>query len=256
MHSPSPDSPAHSPRAVGAIEKYRAKGAPRMIHRISVLLAIACLSTGANAAWGLRYQVRLWGGDPWTNQVFTVVPGQVVQFRFGAYFDPGLSITVADGTGAAAAMNRFMGQNQFTGMLAGDVISSISRTISNGNAALTAISGNKIGGTGITIFGDQTFFGGLPNPPQTYVEIYTGTITLMNVVPRTLTFKNNTFGSGNSPGLSFYTYASSNNKQSAAPDASNGPHTDQEATIYFLPSSGAFTLFGWWALLATRRRRR
>ncbi len=224
---------------------------------IVAVVGVAGIAAAANAAWGLRFQVRLADADPWSSSVVVTNPGQVVKFRFGAYFDPSTSITVADGTGPAAALNRFTGQNQFTGMLAGDVITNpATRTISSGNNALTAVAGSKIGGTGITSFGSQLFLSALPDPPETYKEIYVGTITIGNSTAHLLTFKNSQFGSGNTAGLTFYTYASATNKQSAAPNSDSGPRSDQEATIDVqIPAPGSLALVGLGGLVAARRRR-
>ncbi len=79
--------------------------------------AAATLAWNAGAAWGLRYEVSKDGVD-WSTSV-AANPGETVQFRMLSYFDIGTKITTADGTGNARALNRFTGQQQVLGMLAG-----------------------------------------------------------------------------------------------------------------------------------------
>ncbi len=194
--------------------------------------ALALCAPGVcEAAWGLKYQVRRTPTDAWTDTV-NAAPGETIYFRFGSYFDIGTKVTVADGQGNAVALARFTGSNQWTGFAAGDVINQpITRTISSGNAALVAITGSTIGGTAVTSFGSQLFLGPLPDPPETYREIYVGSIHIGDdPSARTLTFKNKTWGSGATKGQTFFTDSSPNNKQSAAPDDSPN-HTDMNATV-------------------------
>jgi hypothetical protein len=66
-----------------------------------------------------------------------------------------------------------------------------------------------------------------------------------------LTFKNKTFGSGSTKGLTFYHDASAANKQSGQPDE---PRTDLEASINVIPAPGAASLIFAGAVVARRRR--
>ncbi len=94
------------------------------------------------------------------------------------------------------------------------------------------MTGNLIGGTGITSFASQLFLGDLPNPPETSVAILRGYINIGQIsTQRILTISNKQFGSGNTAGLTFYHDASLSNKQSGAPAASEGPPVHINATI-------------------------
>lgn len=195
-------------------------------------LATAALltSSGAFADYGLKFEV--WDGTEWVQSV--TVPAEanmVVKFRFGAYFDPNSppSITTADGIGTAMALNRFTGSNQSTGFASGDVFQNVVRTISSGSAAIIQILGSTIGTTAVTSFGSQLFLSDVPLEP--YKEIYIGEVKLgADPTNRTITIRNKTFGSGNTPGLTFYNSASPINKQAAAP-AIGDVRTDMNATI-------------------------
>lgn len=192
--------------------------------------AVVTISTAADAAWGLKYQV--WNGTQWVQSVAVdAVPGTVIQFRFGAYFDVDSppAITTADGAGTAMALARFTGSNQATGFAGGDIFQNVVRTISSGNPALISISGATIGTTAVTSFGSQVFLGDLFLEP--YKEIYKGEVKLgSDTSVRTIVIKNKTYGSGTTAGLTFYNSASLSNKQSGKPDNPEG-RVDINATI-------------------------
>jgi uncharacterized protein (TIGR03382 family) len=66
-----------------------------------------------------------------------------------------------------------------------------------------------------------------------------------------LTFKNKTFGSGSTKGLTFYHDASAANKQSGQPDE---PRTDLEASIHVIPTPSSLAVLGVAGVLLRRRR--
>lgn len=184
----------------------------------------------ANAAWGLKYEV--WNGSAWISSV-TAAPGDVVKFRFGAYFDADSApvITTADGTGTALALTRFTGSNQATGFAAGDVFQNLVRTISSGNPALLSVTGATIGTSAVTSFGSQLFLADVPF--ENYKEIYRGEVRIgPDPLFRMIEIKNKTFGSGNTAGLTFYNSASAVNKQSGAPQTSGPGRQDIIAAIF------------------------
>ncbi|MFO0860757.1 MAG: hypothetical protein U0570_09395 [Phycisphaerales bacterium] len=223
---------------------------------ISAVVGVAGLAAASNAAWGLKFEV--WNGSSWVSSV-NAVQGDVVKFRFGSYFDANSAptITTADGTGTAQALTRFTGSNQATGFAAGDVFQNVVRTISSGNPALIQVAGATIGTSAVTSFGSQLFLAGLPDPAETYKEIYTGEVKIgADVNARLITIKNKTFGSGATAGLTFYNSASPVNKQSAAPSGGSD-RVDLNATINVLavPAPGALALVGLGGLVAARRRR-
>ena len=220
---------------------------------IAGVVAVAGLAAGANAAWGLKFEV--WNGAAWTSNV-VVSANTVVQFRFGAYFDADSPpvITTADGTGTAQAMTRFTGSNQATGFAAGDIFQNVVRTISSGNAALIQIAGATIGTTAVTSFGSQLFLADIPF--ETYKQIYTGEVKVgADMSDRLIEIKNKTFGSGNTAGLTFYNTASLVNKQSGAPQTSGPGRQDITASIRVIPAPSALALIGLGGLVAARRRR-
>jgi len=191
-------------------------------------MVVACID--ASAAWGLKFEV--WNGSAWTSSV-NVAAGSVVKFRFGAYFDADSPpvITTADGTGTAQALTRFTGSNRAIGFVAGDFFQNVVRTISSGNPALIQIAGNRIGSTAVTSFGSQLFLADVPF--ETYKQIYTGEVRLSpDTSSRIIEIQNNTFGSGNTAGLTFYSSASLVNKQSGAPQAGGPARLDITATIH------------------------
>lgn len=226
---------------------------------IAGMVVVAGLAAGANAAWGLRFEVRLNDADAWSSNVsLEAAEGAVVKFRFGAYFDADSApvITTADGTGTAQALTRFTGSNQATGFAAGDMFQSVVRTISSGNNALTTVAGATIGTTQVTSFGSQLFLAEVPF--ETYKQIYVGEVKLgADLNARMIEIKNKTFGSGNTAGLTFYNNASLVNKQSGAPQTSGPGRVDQIATIEVtaIPAPGALALIGLGGLVAARRRR-
>ena len=220
---------------------------------IAGVVAVAGLAAGANAAWGLKFEV--WNGSAWTSTV-NAAAGDVVKFRFGAYFDADSApvITTADGTGTAQALTRFTGSNQATGFVAGDVFQNVTRTISSGNPALIQVAGATIGTSQVTSFGSQLFLADVPF--ETYKEIYIGEVKIgADNSLRTIEIKNKTFGSGNTAGLTFYNNASLVNKQSGAPQTSGPGRLDQIASINVVPAPASLALVGLGGLVAARRRR-
>ncbi|MBX3379802.1 MAG: PEP-CTERM sorting domain-containing protein [Phycisphaeraceae bacterium] len=220
---------------------------------IAAVVGVAGIAAGANAAWGLKFEV--WDGGAWVSSV-SAAAGDVVKFRFGAYFDPNSApvITTADGTGTAQAMTRFTGSNQATGFAAGDVFQNVVKTISSGNAALTQVAGATIGTTAVTSFGSQLFLADVPFEP--YKEIYVGEVKIgADNSVRSIEIKNKTFGSGNTAGLTFYNSASPVNKQSGAPQSGGPGREDMIATIRVVPAPGSLALLGLGGLVAARRRR-
>jgi len=195
----------------------------------------ACgLASCALAGWGLKFEVRRNSSDPWTSSVNArAVPGKIIQFRFGGYFDVDSppAIVTPDGTGTARAMNRFTGSNQATGFAADDVFQNVQRTIPSGNPALVQILGATIGTGAINSFGSQLFLSSVPLEP--YKEVYIGEVKLgSDTTPRTITIKNKTYGTGNTKGLTFYNSASPVNNQSAGPLSND--RVDLEAMINVL----------------------
>jgi len=213
--------------------------------------AVALVSSLAGAAWGLKFEVSSDGGATWTNNV-NALPGQTITFRLGSYFDVGTKVTTADGTGNAMALNRFTGSNQFTNFGMGDMFGSLVRTATSGAQSIVSTSGGTIGTTAITSFAGQLLLS-LPNTPETYYQIYWGEIKLSsaNFTPRVLTFKNRTFGSGTTKGLTFYHDASPTNKQTGQPDE---PRTDLEASINVIPTPSSLAVLGVAGVLLRRRR--
>jgi len=213
--------------------------------------AVALVSSLAGAAWGLKFEVSSDGGATWTNNV-NALPGQTITFRLGSYFDVGTKVTTADGTGNAMALNRFTGSNQFTNFGMGDMFGSLVRTATSGGQTIIGTSGGAIGGTAITSFAGQLLLT-LPSTPETYYQIFRGEIKISNVIftPRVLTFKNRTFGSGSTKGLTFYSDASPTNKQTGQPDE---PRTDLEASINVIPTPSSLAVLGVAGVLLRRRR--
>jgi hypothetical protein len=150
------------------------------------------------------------------------------------------------------ALNRFTGSLQFTNYGSGDSFFRLNRTSTSGSAAILATSAGTIGGTAITSFAGQLLLT-LPSAPQTYYQLVVGEIKLSsaNFTPRVLTFKNKTFGSGSTKGLTFYNDASPTNKQSGQPDE---PRTDLEASINVIPTPASLTVLGVAGVLLRRRR--
>ena len=208
-------------------------------------------SSVTQAAWGLKFEVSPDGGATWTNAV-NALPGQTIAFRFGSYFDVGTKVTTGGGTGNAMALNRFTGSNEFTSFAGGDSFQNLIRTATSGSTAIHQTSGGTIGTTAITSFAGQLLLT-LPSTPQTYYQIVVGEIKLSsaNFTPRVLTFKNKTFGSGTTKGLTFYHDASAANKQSGQPDE---PRTDLEASINVIPTPASLAVLGVAGVLLRRRR--
>ncbi|MBX3390114.1 MAG: PEP-CTERM sorting domain-containing protein [Phycisphaeraceae bacterium] len=222
---------------------------------IAAVAGVAGLAAGANAAYGLKFEV--WNGAAWVSSV-TATAGDTVKFRFGVYFDPNSAptITTADGTGTAQALTRFTGSNQAVGFQGTDNFQNIVRTISSGNPALTTVAGATIGTSAVTSFGSQLFLADVPFEP--YKEIYVGEVKLDAAgLNHVITLQNKTFGSGSTAGLTFYNSASPVNKQSGAPQAGGPGRVDMNATITVegIPAPGSLALLGLGGLVAARRRR-
>jgi len=196
------------------------------------MMAASSLTSCALAGWGLKFEVRRNNSDPWVSSLNArALPGKIIKFRFGVYFDVASppAIETADGFGTAKALTRFTGSNQATGFAAGDVFQNVQRTISNGGAALVQLSGATIGTTTTASFGSQVFLG--PVPLEPYKEVYIGEVKLgSDTTPRTITIKNKTFGSGSARGLAFYNNASPVNNQSGVPTVDQ--HVNLEAIIH------------------------
>lgn len=173
----------------------------------------------ASANWGLKYEVST-DGITW-KPVVAAAPLAQVHFRMSAYFDLGTKVQTSDGIGDAVVFSRFTGQQQITGMVAGDAIGSMVRLTPQGNAALLTVTGNLIGGTSITSFATNLVLNLNPYiaSPMTEMGILRGIVTVgTDPTTRMLVVKNNLFGSGTSmPGLRFYSSLSGSSLQAAAP---------------------------------------
>jgi hypothetical protein len=224
----------------------------KVVFSATVLLAMS--ATTAIAAWGLKFEVSK-DGSTWQSSV-DATSGQVVQFRFGVYFDadsPPTVTTISDGPGTAMALTRFTGSNRAEGFAAGDLFQNVVRTITSGSTVITQIAGSIIGTTSVTSFGSQLFLGDVPFEP--YKQVYIGEVKIGgDSTPRAITLRNNTFGSGNTRGVTFYSSSSPVNKQSGAPIDDVG-RFDLNATINVIPAPGALALLGLGGLVAARRRR-
>lgn len=198
---------------------------------IGVLVASSLAGTIAAAAWGLKYEVST-DGTTW-GPVVTAAPLGQVHFRMSSYFDIGTKVQTADGIGNALVFKRFTGQQQITGMVSGDVIGGMTRLVPAGGISLLTVSGNLIGGTSPTSFGQTLFFNLNPyiNSPETETAILRGIVTVgADTTTRMFVVKNNQFGSGSIPGLVFYHDASTANFQTAAP-IDGSARADVQATI-------------------------
>lgn len=180
-------------------------------------------------------------------------PGDVIKFRFGAYFDVDAVpiITTADGTGTARTLCLFTGSNQAVGFAAGDQFQNVVRTISDGGAAISQINGSTIGDTAPESFGSQSFVDDVPF--ETYTEVLRGEVRIGGSLSlRVIELKNKTFGTGNVAGLTFYNSASPINKQSGAPQPGGPGRADLIASILLIASLVLFSVGG---VMAARRRR-
>ncbi|MGH7243539.1 MAG: hypothetical protein ACREJD_09005 [Phycisphaerales bacterium] len=233
------------------------------------LAAVAGLATSALAqsapSYGLLFEVST-DGSTWTRNLNVDVSSgsQNVFFRVSSFFTAGTQVTTADGTGNAVTLARFTGSNLITNFgngAVGDQVTLYQRDISNGNAAFLQQSQNAFGrvlgqaGTPLS-FASQLF---TTLPPTTNItQIASGSITIGNLsagaMVRTITFTNNTFGSGATPGLTFYNGASPVNKQSGVP-SNAGSAEFQFATIEVIPAPGAAALLGLGGVAFARRRR-
>lgn len=186
----------------------------------------------AAGTYGLRYEVSL-DGTNWNTEL-SAPPGALVYFRMSAYFGPDVTVMSADGLGTAVAVGRFTGSQQMVGFAGGDLFQNLVRVAPTGNPALTSISGSGvIGTTAVTSFASQILLSldGFLEVPQYTFYILRGELKLSSTLqPRSLTISNKTFGSGNTPGLTFYHSGSPINRQTAKPEDTN-TRVDINATI-------------------------
>lgn len=178
----------------------------------------------AAGTYGMRYEVST-DGTIWSPSI-NVPPGALVKFRVGVYFTPGTTVTTTDGKGDAVAVSRFTGSQKVSGLLNGDTIQNLVRVSPTGNPVLLTVSNTTgvIGANTITSFGGQLLFDLDPyvEAPEYEFVLLQGEIKISaSQSPHGLTISNNTFGSGSTPGLTFYHSASLVNKQSGRPDPEN-----------------------------------
>jgi len=224
----------------------------RLILTVPIIACVICACHQAPAAWGLKFDVSTDGGATWRANV-DATAGQVVMFRFGAYFDTTTIVSTPSGIGGAQAFSRFTGQNQVQNLGEGDVIQNVVRRTTDGNAALTVVNGNLIGTTSILSFGRILYLGLIPL--YYYDVIYTGEIKIStSSQPHAMTLSNKQFGSGTVQGLSFYKNWLGPPDVGAPVDSPN--HTDVLATINVIPSPASFALAAMSALLMMCRRQR
>jgi len=208
----------------------------------------------AEATWGLRFDVSRNGGATWESSV-DAVPGDLISFRFGSYFDESTQVKTVSGTGPAQTLCRFTGQNQVLGMMASDIIQSLATRTSNFHPNVIAVAGNVIGTTGGNSFASNLYLRGLPSAPTYYNAIYTGEIRISSDASlRTLTLCNKQFGSGTIAGLTFFNGGYLPKQEIAAP-VDHPNHIDFNAVIHVVPAPGTFAL-GIGALVVGRRRKR
>lgn len=239
-----------------------------MLKGFLCMATVAGLATSAlaqSASYGLRFEVST-DGSAWTQNLGVDVStgSKDVFFRVSSFFTAGTQVTTAEGTGNAVALARFTGSNTLTNFgngFYGDLVTSYTRTVSNGNAAFlqqSQVAGNRILGQASTplSFASQLF---TTLPPTTLVtEIAAGKITIGNndvaAMVRTIVFTNNSFGAGATPGLTFYHDGSPISKQTGVPVNAGSPEF-QFATIEVIPAPSAAALLGLGGLVASRRRR-
>jgi len=209
----------------------------------------------ASAAWGLRFDVSTNGGATWETSV-NAQPGDVITFRFGAYFDPTTMVKTSSGTGPAQTLCRFTGQNQVVGLVPGDFIQNLVARTTNHHANVLAVAGGTIGTTGANSFASNLYLRGLPLTPTYYNAIYTGEIRLAeSAALRTLTISNKHFGSGTIAGLTFFNGGYMPKQEIAAP-IDNPNHVDIVASINVVPAPSALVLgLAAGAICGSRRRR-
>lgn len=184
-------------------------------------LGSTCFAAGT---YGMRYEVST-DGINWSQSI-NVPPGALVKFRVGVYFTPGTTVTTAEGKGDAVAVSRFTGSQLVSGKLEGDTIQNLVRVAPSGNPVLLAVNNTTgvIGSNTITSFGGQLLLAIEPyvEVPEYEFVLFRGEISISaSQPPHGLTISNNTFGSGNTAGLTFYHSASLTNKQSGRPDPEN-----------------------------------
>lgn len=218
------------------------------------IAVLVCGAHGANAAWGLRFDVSKDGGQTWVATV-DAMPGEVVHFRFGAYFDQNTMVKTASGTGPVQTLSRFTGQNQVAGLSGGDAIQNLVARTTNHHVSVLAVSGGLIGTTAATSFASNLYVRGLPFTPTYYNPIYTGEIRIgQDSLLRTLTLCNKQYGAGAVAGLTFFNGGYLPKQEIAAPlDHPN--HLDMLASVRVIPSPGALPLAIGACIVLGRRRR-
>ncbi|MBX3379799.1 MAG: PEP-CTERM sorting domain-containing protein [Phycisphaeraceae bacterium] len=240
-----------------------------MLKGLVFVAAAAGLATSALAvvpvdpSYGLLFEVST-DGSNWTRDLGVDVSSgaKSVFFRVSSFFTPGTQVTTPDGTSNAVVFARFTGSNSMSNFGSGqngDLVTNYQRDVPNGNAAFLQQSqsgGKRIFGQAGTplSFASQLLLT-LPTEPVFMTQIASGKITIGNnnlgAMVRTIVFTNNTFGSGATPGLSFYRDGS---QQTGAPDNAGAPEF-LFATIEVVPAPGAMALLGLGGLVAARRRR-
>lgn len=214
---------------------------------------LMCGTHAASAAWGLRFEVSKNGGATWEAAI-DALPGEVISFRFGSYFDETTLIKTASGIGPLQTLSRFTGQNQVAGLSADDAIQNLVARTTNHHASVLSVSGNLIGTTAATSFASNLYVRGLPLTPTYYNAIYTGEIRIgQDSTLRTLTLCNKQYGSGAIAGLTFFNGGYLPKQEIASPlDHPN--HIDVLAAVRVIPAPGTLPLL-LGASIALRRRR-
>lgn len=209
-------------------------------------LAACVVSAAAHGAWGLKYEVSP-NGISWGPAII-VAPGGTVYFRMGAYFDLGTQIMTSGGAGNAVIFGRLAGQQIITNAITGqDIASELKRSVSSGGPAFLNVSntasGILIGTANAASWAGNTMSAGslslyLENPEPSML-VFNGKLAIgASTTPRTLTFRNNLFGTSNEPGLRFYNDVPISPIELGAPIESSA-RTDLNATIQVSTASCA-----------------
>ncbi|MBX3388045.1 MAG: hypothetical protein KF691_01175 [Phycisphaeraceae bacterium] len=216
-----------------------------MRHILACLVTLGVAAGSVRAAWGLKYEVSP-NGTTWSSTI-AAQSGDSVYFRMSAYFEPGTQVQTTNGIGNAIAFGRFQGQQIITNRVAGDSVTDVVRVISSGGPTFPAVSSQPtsflIGTTAATSWASQLLLTLDPyiEAPEYSVVLLRGKITLSwDLTPRTLTIRNNVFGTGGFPGLRYYSDAQLSPIEFGPPTDSPN-HTDFEATIDVSPAPGCIT---------------
>lgn len=207
----------------------------RLIYMFGCAAVLTSACIGANAAWGLKFEVSP-NGISWGSSI-GVTPGGSVYFRVGAYFDLGTQISTTNGVGNAIVFSRFAGQQKIVGTVFGDSVSELVRLAPDGGATFLSTStspGQILIGTNLS----TSFASFLPADlapylanPQTYMPLLQGKLRMsIDTTPRTLTVMNNLFGASLNPGLQFYSDAEPSTWVFGTP-GDHPNHTDTTAAI-------------------------